>query len=140
MSFGSTLCHVLVPYEPGTFSHCSCWTASTSQSHYDHQSPSSYRCDSKPSHELKLCGPTSNKKRRMLVICFYLSVCFNELTCKIVSKLKVSPFHKVNSPELAPVINRRPSGVQASVNTGQRILLVAVFTNLVVIALLGLSK
>lgn len=139
MSFGSTLCHVLVPYEPGTFSHCSCWTASTSQSHYDHQSPSSYRCDSKPSHELKLCEPTSNRKKTVNYM-FIFIICFNELTCKIVSKLKVRPFHKVNSPELAPVINRRPSGVQANVKTGQRILLVAVFTNLVVIALLGLSK
>lgn len=32
-------------------------------------------------------------------------------TCKMVSKLKVSPFHKVNSPLDAPVTRRRPSGV-----------------------------
>lgn len=58
----------------------------------------------------------------------------------MVSKLKVKPFQSVNSPELAPVINRRPSGVHARVKIGQRILLVAVLTNLVVIALLGFSK
>lgn len=33
------------------------------------------------------------------------------VTCNIVSKLKVSPFHKVNSPLEAPVTNRLPSGV-----------------------------
>jgi hypothetical protein len=32
----------------------------------------------------------------------------NEVTCKIVSKLNVKPFHSVNSPELAPVTKRRP--------------------------------
>lgn len=47
-------------------------------------------------------------------------------TCKIVSKLNVKPFHNVNSPELAPVINLRPSGVHATVNTGHLILFVAV--------------
>lgn len=62
-----------------------------------------------------------------------------KLTCKIVSKLNVSPFHNVNSPELAPVTNRRPSGVHAIQNIGQRILLVAVLTNLVVTQLIGLS-
>lgn len=60
-------------------------------------------------------------------------------TCKIVSKLKVSPFHSVNSPELAPVTKRLPSGVHASVKMGHRILLVAVFTKRVVTALIGLS-
>ena len=40
------------------------------------------------------------------------------ITCKIVSKLKVSPFHSVNSPEEAPVTRRRPSGVQAKQNMG----------------------
>lgn len=58
----------------------------------------------------------------------------------MVSKLNVNPFHSVNSPELAPVTNRLPSGVQANVKIGHRILLVAVLTNLVVIALLGFSK
>lgn len=58
----------------------------------------------------------------------------------MVSKLNVKPFHKVNSPELAPVTNRLPSGVHAKVNMGQRILLVAVLTNLVVTAFEGLSK
>lgn len=62
-----------------------------------------------------------------------------KLTCKIVSKLNVRPFHSVNSPELAPVISLRPSGVHASVKIGHLILLVAVLTNLVVIALLGFS-
>ena len=57
----------------------------------------------------------------------------------MVSKLKVSPFHSVNSPEDAPVIKRRPSGVQAKVNTGHRILLVAVLTNFVVMALADCS-
>lgn len=57
----------------------------------------------------------------------------------MVSKLNVKPFQRVNSPELAPVIKRRPSGVHASVKIGQRILLVAVLTKRVVIALLGLS-
>lgn len=60
-------------------------------------------------------------------------------TCKIVSKLNVSPFHSVNSPELAPVTSRRPSGVHANVKIGQRILFVAVLTNRVVTALIGLS-
>lgn len=54
-----------------------------------------------------------------------MSLCYLH-TCKIVSKLNVKPFHKVNSPELAPVINRRPSGVHATVNTGHLILFVAV--------------
>jgi hypothetical protein len=31
--------------------------------------------------------------------------------CRIVSKLKVSPFQSVNSPECEPVSTRRPSGV-----------------------------
>lgn len=57
----------------------------------------------------------------------------------MVSKLNVSPFHNVNSPELAPVTSRRPSGVQANVKIGHRILFVAVLTNLVVTALIGLS-
>ena len=60
--------------------------------------------------------------------------------CRMVSKLKVSPFQRVNSPLDAPVISLRPSGVQARVKTGHRILLVAVFTNLVVTALAGLSR
>ncbi|KYN10579.1 hypothetical protein ALC57_17184, partial [Trachymyrmex cornetzi] len=55
----------------------------------------------------------------------------------IVSKLKVRPFHKVNSPLEAPVTRRLPSGVQAIQKIGQRILLVAVFTNLVVTAFIG---
>lgn len=58
----------------------------------------------------------------------------------MVSKLKVNPFHNVNSPELAPVTKRRPSGVQASVKIGHLILFVAVFTNLVVTELLELSR
>ena len=49
--------------------------------------------------------------------------------------MKVSPFHRVNSPEEAPVMSLLPSGVQASVKTGQRILFVAVLTNLVATAL-----
>lgn len=61
------------------------------------------------------------------------------ITCKIVSKLKVNPFQRVNSPELAPVTNRRPSGVQANVKMGHLILLVAVLTKRVVTALVGLS-
>lgn len=61
------------------------------------------------------------------------------LTCKIVSKLNVSPFHSVNSPDDAPVTRRLPSGVHANVNMGHRILFVAVLTNLVVTALIGLS-
>lgn len=61
-------------------------------------------------------------------------------TWRIVSKLNVNPFQSVNSPEEAPVTSRLPSGVQARVNIGHFILFVAVFTNLVVIALLGLSR
>ena len=57
----------------------------------------------------------------------------------MVSKLKVRPFHKVNSPLDAPVINLLPSGVQASVNIGHLILLVAVLMNFVVTELIGLS-
>lgn len=63
----------------------------------------------------------------------------NTLTCRIVSKLNVKPFHNVNSPELAPVTRRLPSGVHANVNIGHRILFVAVLTNLVVTAFVGLS-
>lgn len=66
--------------------------------------------------------------------------------CKIVSKLKVRPFHSVNSPLVEPVRTRRPSGVhyknvrslRAAKNlrtvttfTGHRILLVDVCTNFV---------
>lgn len=40
--------------------------------------------------------------------CYHLMI---TVTCNIVSKLKVSPFHKVNSPLEAPVTNRLPSGV-----------------------------
>ena len=53
--------------------------------------------------------------------------------------MKVSPFQSVNSPEEAPVMRRRPSGVQARQKIGQRILLVAVRTKRVVTALMGLS-
>lgn len=62
------------------------------------------------------------------------------VTCNIVSKLKVRPFQRVNSPDDAPVTSRLPSGVQAMQKIGQRILLVAVLTNLVVTALMGLSS
>jgi len=57
----------------------------------------------------------------------------------MVSKLKVRPFHSVNSPLDAPVTRRRPSGVQAMQNMGQRILLVAVLTKRVVTELMALS-
>ena len=33
-----------------------------------------------------------------------------QLTCIIDSKLKLTPFHNVNSPLAAPVTSRRPSG------------------------------
>lgn len=51
----------------------------------------------------------------------------------MVSKLNVSPFHKVNSPLEEPVSSRRPSGVHLTTLTGQRTLLVEVWTNLVAI-------
>lgn len=57
----------------------------------------------------------------------------------MVSKLNVRPFQSVNSPELAPVTKRLPSGVQAMQKIGHRILLVAVFTNRVVTQFMGLS-
>lgn len=87
------------------------------------------------------------------------------VTCKMVSKLKVSPFHSVNSPLEAPVTRRRPSGVHCTethsairaafntqrtqtpevklsltliTNTGHLTLLVEVRTNLVVTAFMGL--
>lgn len=63
----------------------------------------------------------------------------NLYTCKIVSKLNVSPFHRVNSPLDAPVTSRLPSGVHAIQKIGHRILFVAVFTNLVVTEFIGLS-
>jgi hypothetical protein len=50
----------------------------------------------------------------------------------MVSKLKVKPFHNVNSPEDAPVIKRLPSGVHAIVFIGHRTLFVDVCINLVV--------
>lgn len=48
--------------------------------------------------------------------------------CRMVSKLNVRPFHKVNSPEALPVSTRRPSGVQRTQLTGVRILFVDVCT------------
>lgn len=62
------------------------------------------------------------------------------LTCKMVSKLNVNPFQRVNSPDEAPVTNLRPSGVQAMQNIGHLILLVAAFTKRVVTALIALSS
>lgn len=81
-------------------------------------------------------------------------------TCKMVSKLNVSPFHRVNSPLEAPVTRRRPSGVHwrkqmnslniqnapptpvetltLITNTGHFTLLVEVRTNFVVTAFIGL--
>lgn len=56
----------------------------------------------------------------------------------MVSKLKVSPFHKVNSPLEAPVTNRLPSGVHLTTNTGHLTLFVDVLTNFVVTAFIGL--
>lgn len=40
------------------------------------------------------------------------------LTCIMVSKLKAIPFHRVNSPLVDPVNNRRPSGVHRTTLTG----------------------
>lgn len=58
----------------------------------------------------------------------------------MVSKLKVSPFQRVNSPLDEPVTNLRPSGVQRTQKIGHLILLVDVLTNLVVTQLIGLSS
>lgn len=44
--------------------------------------------------------------------------CVGQLTCNMVSKLKVRPFQSVNSPDEAPVTRRRPSGVQAKQKMG----------------------
>lgn len=49
----------------------------------------------------------------------------------IVSKLKVKPFHKVNSPLEAPVNSRFPSGVHFKSFIGDLNLLVDVCTNFV---------
>lgn len=46
--------------------------------------------------------------------------------CKMVSKLKVSPFHRVNSPEEDPVSSRRVDGIHLTTLTGVRILFVDV--------------
>lgn len=71
---------------------------------------------------------------------YYLKINIKiNLTCNMVSKLKVKPFHNVNSPELAPVTSLLPSGVHAIQNIGHLILFVAVLTNLVVTQLIGLS-
>lgn len=51
---------------------------------------------------MKLTMPSSFLRSYHLVV---------PVTCNMVSKLKVSPFHKVNSPLEAPVTNRLPSGV-----------------------------
>lgn len=75
-----------------------------------------------------------------VLVKWYLSWYLSKLTWRIVSKLNVKPFQRVNSPELAPVISRRPSGVHAKQKMGHRILFVAVLTNFDVMALLGLSK
>jgi hypothetical protein len=84
---------------------------------------------------------------KLTVLTIHVSLCdqtidLTGLSCawRIVSKLKVRPFQSVNSPDEAPVISLRPSGVQARVKMGQRILLVAVFTNRVVTAFTGLSR
>ena len=66
-----------------------------------------------------------NEKVRTVYLFLTFSRVVFFFTCKIVSKLKVNPFHRVNSPLEAPVINRRPSGVHVRQNTGQRILFVA---------------
>ena len=52
--------------------------------------------------------------------------------CRMVSKLNVRPFQRVNSLDVEPVRTCLPSGVQTTALTGQRILLVEVWTNLVV--------
>ena len=51
----------------------------------------------------------------------FIALTAESCACSMVSKLKVRPFHKVNSPDDAPVISLRPSGVHASVNIGHRI-------------------
>jgi hypothetical protein len=58
----------------------------------------------------------------------------------MVSKLKVRPFQRVNSPLDEPVTSLLPSGVQRTQNIGHLILLVEVLTNLVVTQLTGLSN
>ena len=51
--------------------------------------------------------------------------------CRMVSKLNVDPFQKVISPDEHPVSILRPSGVQVTTWTGDRILLAEAWTNLV---------
>lgn len=60
--------------------------------------------------------PNEQSTRRSLIEnLLYMYTCKLH-TCNIVSKLNVSPFHRVNSPLDAPVTRRRPSGVHC--NTG----------------------
>mmetsp|Transcript_19910 Transcript_19910/g.76277 ORF Transcript_19910/g.76277 Transcript_19910/m.76277 type:complete len:482 (-) Transcript_19910:218-1663(-) len=49
--------------------------------------------------------------------------------CRIVSKLNVRPFQRVNWPMLLPVISLLPSGVHTMSKTGQRSLLIDVWMN-----------
>ena len=51
--------------------------------------------------------------------------------CKMVSKLKLIPFHSVNSPFCEHANNRRPSGMKSTSFTPVRILFVLTCTNLV---------
>mmetsp|Transcript_67507 Transcript_67507/g.213652 ORF Transcript_67507/g.213652 Transcript_67507/m.213652 type:complete len:243 (-) Transcript_67507:141-869(-) len=60
--------------------------------------------------------------------------------CRMVSKLKLIPFHSVNSPDWHPVMSRRPSGVHTTALMLQRILFVLTCTNLVLMLDAGLSK
>lgn len=139
-----TLCHAGLLCAPGTSSRCSCSTASTSRIPRGLPSPSSCHCGSTPSFSQGCRVPrTKFHKLQITSSLRHPSKFYNAfhqlLTCKIVSKLNVSPFHNVNSPELAPVTSLLPSGVHAMQNMGHLILLVAVFTKRVVTQLMGLS-
>ena len=119
--FFNTWCLEWLLCELETFWRCSYLTASIWCNHCRHRSASKYRCETKPN-----CGPSYREPKFFAIkeLIPKWSVELFYFTCKIVSKLNVNPFHRVNSPLEAPVINRRPSGVHVRQNTGQRILFV----------------
>ena len=79
--------------------------------HCGPRSPSTHRCDSTALLALDCREPGTQGRESW-------GQETELFTCNIVSKLNVRPFQRVNSPELAPVINLLPSGVQERQNIG----------------------
>mmetsp|Transcript_1129 Transcript_1129/g.3732 ORF Transcript_1129/g.3732 Transcript_1129/m.3732 type:complete len:316 (+) Transcript_1129:329-1276(+) len=76
--------------------------------------------------------PASSPERNQFSLCEKTHARIAQLcACKIVSKLKLMPFHSVNSPFCEHVSSLRPSGVNVATFTGVRILFVETCTNFV---------